>query len=100
MEVESGISSKLKDYFSFRLEQKSLLIILFSSIGFFIWFYGFALFGPIQLEYLNNLNTLSIEKGRIMQFFLVFMSISSVISGIVINRTSKKQIFLRIRARA
>jgi len=98
MEVENGISNKLKDYFSFRLERNTLLIILISSIGFFIWFYGFALFGPIQLEYLNNLNTLTIEKGRVMQFFLVFMSISSVVSGIVINRTSKKQIFLRIAA--
>ena len=98
MTVENSFIDNIKDYFSFRLEKNQLNVILISSIGFFIWFYGFAFFGPVMLDYLISLNTLTIEKGMVMQLFLIFMALSSAVTGYVINKTQKKQIFQRIAA--
>jgi MFS family permease len=94
MGAENSIQDRIRSYFSVRIEKKYMYMIFISVIGFLIWFTAFPLFGPIMANFLNELRALAIEKGRMFQIFLLTMSVSSFVTGYIIDKTVKRILFI------
>jgi len=88
----------LNDTFSVLVDRKNLATILISLICYQIWLMAFPLFGPIMTNLLVSMKALTIEKGRILQTFLVTMSLSSLGTGYIIQKTFKKTILIYFSA--
>ena len=98
MEDKSGFLEDLLEYFLLQIDKKNLLMILITLICYLIWLMAFPLFGPILNQYLESMKALTIEKGRIIEIYLLCMTISSLLSGFLIDRTSKRSLFIYISA--
>ncbi len=94
MVADEGLLDQFRDIFSFLVDRKNLTFILVSIISYFIWLMAFPLFGPIITNYLSSLEALTIEKGRILRMFLLSMTVSSLITGYLIDKYSRKIIFI------
>ena len=94
MESSNFIRDKVEAFFSIRLERKDFILIFVSIAGYLTWLLAFPLFGPIMANYLGGMRALAIEKGRVIQIFLALMSVSSLSSGYLIDKTGKRLIFL------
>jgi MFS family permease len=92
------IFDKIRDIFSIQINRKNLIMILVPIICYIIWLIAFPLFGPIMDNYLCSLEALNIEKGQILQIFLFMMTISSLFTGFLIEKSSKKFIFIYMSA--
>ena len=64
---------RVKDYFSVRIDRKSFLMIFISVVGYLVWFLAFSFFGPVMGSYLDGMRILAIERGRVIQIFLLGM---------------------------
>ena len=94
MESNNFIRDKIEAFFSIKLERKDFILIFVSVAGYLTWLLAFPLFGPIMADYLGAMKALAIEKGRVIQIFLALMSVSSLCSGYLIDKTGKRLIFL------
>jgi MFS family permease len=94
MESSNFIRDKIEAFFSIRLERKDFILIFVSIAGYLTWLLAFPLFGPIMADYLGGMRALAIEKGRVVQVFLALMSVSSLVSGYLIDKTGKRLVFL------
>jgi MFS family permease len=94
MESNNFIRDKIEDFFAIRLDRKEFILLFVSIAGYLTWLLAFPLFGPIMANYLGAMRALAIEKGRVIQIFLAFMSVSSLSSGYMIDKTGKRLIFL------
>jgi MFS family permease len=54
------------------------------------------MFGPIMGGYLDNMRALAIERGRVIQVFLLGMLFSSFVTGYLIDRLLKRALFIWI----
>jgi MFS family permease len=93
-----SFSERLRDYFVVRIDRKSFLVIFISVLGYLVWLLAFPLFGPIMANYLDGMRVLAIEKGRVMQIFLLAMMVSSFVIGYVIDLMLRRTIFIWISA--
>jgi MFS family permease len=87
---------QIKDYFSVSIDRKSFLMIFISVLGYLVWLFAFPLFGPIMGSYLDGMRTLAIERGRVIQIFLLGMLIFSFVSGYVLDKVLRRTIFIWI----
>lgn len=94
MGSESGFMDRIRDSFSIRLDRNILLMILISVTGYLVWLFAFPLFGPVMAGYLGSMKALAIDKGRILQIFLLLMAISSTALGYIIDKTGRRVIFI------
>jgi len=83
----------LSRYFRLRITKSNLAILLISIIVYLTWLFAFPLFGPILNSYFNGMQALSIEKGKWILLFLASMITSNLITGYVIDKTSKQVLF-------
>lgn len=93
MESKESILDNIKSNFSILLDRNTLIVILVGVIVFLAWLMALPLFGPVLTSYFENMRALAIEKGRAIQLFLLFMSISSFVSGYIIDKTGKRTVF-------
>jgi MFS family permease len=91
---EENISDRLRGYFSVRIDRKIFLMIFISVLGYLVWLISFPLFGPIMGNYLAELRTLAIERGRVIQVFLLAMVVSALGAGYLIDKLLKRVIFI------
>ena len=94
MVADERLIDRVRDTFSLSIDRKNLIIIMVSIICYLIWLMAFPLFGPIMSNFLISLNAFNIQKGRILQIFLLTMTISSLSIGYLIDKTSKKTRFI------
>ena len=64
---------QIRDYFSVRIDRKSFLMLFISAVGYLVWFFAFPMFGPVMGSYLDGMRSLGIERGRVIQIFLLGM---------------------------
>jgi MFS family permease len=69
-------------------------MIFISVVGYLVWFFAFPLFGPVMGSYLDGMRSLAIERGRVIQIFLLGMLIFSFITGYVLDKVLKRTIFI------
>jgi MFS family permease len=91
---EGNFTDRLRDYFSVRIDRKIFLMIFVSTLGYLVWLIAFPLFGPIMGNYLSGLRTLAIERGRVIQIFLLAMLVSSFIAGYLVDKLLKRIVFI------
>jgi MFS family permease len=96
MGSETSFLDRIRDNFSIILDRNTLLTILITVIGFLVWLMAFPLFGPILSGYFGDMKALVIEKGRILQIFLLLMTVFSVVFGYIIDKTGRRMIFIWI----
>ena len=89
-----SILDQIKDYFSVKIDRKSFLMIFISVIGYLVWFFAFPLFGPIMGNYLDGMRVLAIERGRVIQIFLLGMLVFSFVTGYVLDKVLRRTIFI------
>jgi MFS family permease len=77
-------------------DRKAVLGIFISIASFIIWLIAFPLFGPIIKQYLESVMVFKIERGRILEIFLFCTTLSSLLSGIIIDKTSKQKLLIYI----
>lgn len=96
----SGTSflDNIKDNFSVIIDRNTLITILVTVIGYLVWLMAFPLFGPVMASYLGDMRALAIEKGRVLQIFLLLMTISSIAIGYLIDKTGRRTVFIWISA--
>jgi MFS family permease len=87
---------QIKDHFSVKIDRKSFLMIFISVIGYLVWFFAFPLFGPVMGSYLDGMRSLAIERGRVIQIFLLGMLVFSFVSGYVLDKVLRRTIFIWI----
>ena len=85
---------QIKDYFSVSIDRKSFLMIFISVVGYLVWFLAFPLFGPVMRSYLDGMRTLAIERGRVIQIFLLGMLIFSFVTGYVLDKVLRRTLFI------
>ena len=85
---------QIKDYFSVSIDRKSFLMIFISVVGYLVWFLAFPLFGPVMGSYLDGMRALAIERGRIIQIFLLGMLIFSFVTGYVLDKILRRTLFI------
>jgi MFS family permease len=89
-----SLSDRFRDFFTVRIDRKNFLMLFVSILGFFVWFLAFPLFGPIMSHYLDGMRLLTIERGRVMQIFLLAMMVSSFVSGYIIDKLVRRVVFI------
>jgi MFS family permease len=94
--VAKGPLDKLYENFLLLIDIRRLLIILVSIVTFLTWFLSFPLFGPIMKQHLGETMILKIDKGRVFEIFLFCISLSSIISGYFIEKTTKRVFYIYI----
>lgn len=90
----STLSDRIRDNFTVRIDRKIFVMIFVTVLGYLVWLIAFPLFGPIMADYLGGMRALAIEKGRVMQLFLLAMLVSSFVTGYLIDRLVKRTIFI------
>ena len=93
------VNNKLIDDFFESLlfvKDKKRMVLFVPFLFFLIWLMGFPLFGPVITQYLRETTVLKIEKGQILEIFLFSMSITSLMMGYLIDKTSKRKTILII----
>jgi MFS family permease len=98
MESKNSLLDNIRDNFSVIIDRNTLITILVTVIGYLIWLMAFPLFGPVMASYLGDMRALAIEKGSVLQIFLLLMAISSVTIGYFIDKTGRRTIFIWISA--
>ena len=98
MGSNTSLTDRIRDNFSIRLDRNILIVILVTVIGYLVWLYSFPLFGPILSIYLEEMRFLTIEKGIMLQVFFLLMTLSSIVSGYIIDRTGRRTIFMWVAA--
>ncbi|MFX0210918.1 MAG: MFS transporter [Candidatus Hodarchaeota archaeon] len=88
----SGYFSKIK------VEKNIFAMIVISIASYLVWFNAFPTFGPIMVSFLDGLKALGIEKGRSVLLFLLSITVSSLVSGYLIDKLKKRVIFIWIAA--
>jgi MFS family permease len=69
-------------------------MIFLSVLGYLTWLTAFPLFGPVMASYLGVLKVLAIEKGRVIQVFLLAMLVSSPVIGFLVDRSLRRVVFI------
>jgi MFS family permease len=87
---------QIRDYFSVRIDRKSFLMLFISSVGYLVWFFAFPMFGPVMGSYLDGMRSLAIERGRVIQIFLLGMLIFSFITGYLLDKLFRRTLFIWI----
>lgn len=88
--VQKKSQGLVSRYFKLRTKKGILAIILLSMIVYLSWLFAFPLFGPIINSYFNEMQALSIEKGKWIMLFIASMIASNLITGIILNKTAKR----------
>jgi MFS family permease len=91
---DNSILDQIKDFFSVSIDRKSFLMIFFSVVGYLVWLLAFPLFGPVMSSYLDGMRALAIERGRVIQIFLLGMLVFSFITGYVLDKVLRRTIFI------
>ena len=91
---EGKFSDRLRDYFAVRIDRKIFLMVFVSVLGYLVWLIAFPLFGPIMGNYLSGMRTLAIERGRVIQIFLLAMLVSAFIAGYLVDKLLKRIVFI------
>jgi MFS family permease len=93
-----SLTDNIKDAFTVLIERKTFTVIFITVLGYLSWLMAFPLFGPVMTSYLAELRALAIEKGGVMQIFLIAMMVSSFVSGLLIDRLLRRVIFIWVSA--
>jgi MFS family permease len=91
---DSSLSYRIRDTFTVRIDKKTFAMIFVTVLSYLVWLIAFPLFGPIMGNYLAGLRTLAIERGRVIQIFLLAMLVSAFGAGYLIDRLLKRIIFI------
>jgi MFS family permease len=89
-----SLTDRFRDFFTVRIDRKNFLMIFISILGYFVWLLAFPLFGPIMAHYFDGMRLLTIERGRVMQIFLLAMMVSSFVSGYIIDKLVRRVVFI------
>jgi MFS family permease len=88
---EEGFGS---GYFKLQIKRSSFVVLTVFIVFYLSWLFAFPIFGPIIGGYFDEFNALSIEKGRWILLFLASMIASTLASGYVVEKFSKRLIFI------
>ncbi len=91
---DSSPLDRIRDTFTVRIDKKTFAMIFVTVLSYLIWLIIFPLFGPVMANYLGGMKVLAIEKGRVMQVFLLAMLVSSFATGYLIDKLVKRVIFI------
>ncbi len=90
------IRARLSYYFKLRVDKKTLAMLSILIIIYLSWLFAFPLFGSIIADFFGGFKALSIEKGKWTLLFLASMIASSLASGILVDKTSKRLLLVWI----
>jgi MFS family permease len=91
---KSAKKEALSRYFKLRINRSTFAILSIFIIVYLSWLFAFPLFGPIIAGYFDGFRALSIEKGKWILLFLASMAASTLASGYVVDKTSKRMLFI------
>jgi MFS family permease len=87
---KSAKKETLSRYFKLRINRSTFAILSIFIIVYLSWLFAFPLFGPIIAGYFDGFRALSIEKGKWVLLFLASMATSTLASGYLVDKTSKR----------
>jgi MFS family permease len=81
-------------YIKLRIRKTTLFTLIIFIVIYFSWLLAFPLFGPVNVSYFDTFKALSLDKGKWTLLFLAAMTITSLVSGPLVDKTRKQIVFI------
>jgi MFS family permease len=79
--------------FKLQMNRSIFAVISIMIVVYLGWLFAFPMFGPVIANFFDGYHALDIEKGQWSLLFLASMAASCLVSGFLVDKTSKRIVF-------